>query len=378
LTAHPEQAFAEGERASRAEGERASRAEGERASRDEGERASRGDTRLLVIDPAAERWADARFADLPALLAPGDLVVVNDAATLPASLPGRIGDAPVELRLVEAPSHRPTYAVVMGAGDWRTRTEDRPAPPPTPPGTEIELPGGLVALVVSASPLSKRLVLVEWSLSGDALWRALYGAGRPIQYAHVANDYALWDVQTPYAGRPWAVEMPSAGRPLSWDLLGALARRGIRVAALTHAAGLSATGVPAIDAALPLPEDYHVPADTVAAIEATARRGGRVVAIGTSVVRALEGAAIESPLRAGPGVTGLRIGRDHQPRVVDAVVSGIHASGETHHELLAAFAGDLIGPAMRAAIDRGYRTHEHGDATIVLPGALDRLTAIGA
>ena len=352
-TAHPEQAFAEGERASR-------------------------DTRLLVIDPAAERWADARFADLPALLAPGDLVVVNDAATLPASLPGRIGDAAVELRLVEAPSHRPTYAVVMGAGDWRTRTEHRPAPPPTPPGTEIELAGGLVALVVSASPISKRLVLVEWSLSGDALWRALYAAGRPIQYAHVAQPYALWDVQTPYAGRPWAVEMPSAGRPLSWDVLGKLAQRGVRVAALTHAAGLSATGDAAIDGALPLAEDYDLPADTVAAIEATARRGGRVVAIGTSVVRALEGAFATDALRPGPGVTGLRIGRDHQPRVVDAVVSGIHACGETHHELLAAFAGDLIGPAMRAAIDRGYRTHERGDATIVLPGALDRLTAIGA
>jgi len=169
--------------------------------------------------------------------------------------------------------------------------------------------------------------------------------------------------------------MPSAGRPLSWEVLGALRARGVQVAALTHAAGLSATGDPAIDAALPLPEAYDLPAATVAAVVAANARGGRVVAIGTSVVRALEGAALRGPLEPGRGVTALRIGPAFQPRIVDAVVSGIHAPGESHHDLLAAFAGSMIGDAMRAALAGGYREHEHGDAAIVLPGALERLAA---
>jgi S-adenosylmethionine:tRNA ribosyltransferase-isomerase len=335
--------------------------------------------RLLVIDPAGDAWADARFAALPSLLAPGDLVVVNDAATLPASLRGRIGEASVELRLIAAPRGQRFAAVVMGAGDWRTRTEDRPLPPPTPVGTEIVLGGGeLRTTVVGASPISARLVWLAADRDGDALWRALYAAGRPVQYAHVPAPYALWDVQTPYAGRPWAVEMPSAGRPLTWDILGALRARGVRVEALTHAAGLSATGDPAIDEALPLAEQYDLPTRTITAIADARRRGGRVVAIGTSVVRALEGAALQGPLRAGRGVTNLIIGPGFSPQIVDAVVSGVHPVGETHHELLAAFAGDLVGPAMAAAIASGYRQHEHGDSTIVLPGALDRLASLAA
>jgi S-adenosylmethionine:tRNA ribosyltransferase-isomerase len=334
---------------------------------------------LLVIDPVADQWADARFDALPELLAPGDLVVVNDAATLPASLPARIDGGAIELRLIAAPRGRRFAAVALGDGDWRTRTEDRPAPPPIPPCTRIRIgDGALTATVVGISSISPRLLWLEPDRDGDALWRALYAAGRPVQYAHVPAPYALWDVQTPYAGRPWAVEMPSAGRPLTWDVLGALARRGVRVAAVTHAAGLSATGDRAIDAALPLPEAYDLPAATVTAIAEARGRGARIVAIGTSVVRALEGAALRGALRPGRGVTALRIGAGFQPQIVDAVVSGIHAIGESHHDLLTAFAGPLISPAMSAAIATGYEEHEHGDATIVLPGALGRRAAAAA
>jgi S-adenosylmethionine:tRNA ribosyltransferase-isomerase len=334
--------------------------------------------RLLVVDPAIEQWGHARFDALPALLAAGDVVVVNDAATLPASLPARYGAESIELRLVTAPTaaeHTGGFAaVVLGAGDWRTPTEHRPAPPVIPIGAELDVgDGALVATVVARDPLSPRLLWLEPDRWREALWRAIYTAGRPVQYAHVPAPYHLWDVQTPYAGRPWAVEMPSAGRPLTWDLLGALRARGVRVVPLTHAAGLSATGDPAIDAALPLPEAYELPAATVAAIGDARARGGRVIAIGTSVVRAIEGAAVRGPLAAGAGVTDLRIGAEFQPRIVDAVVSGIHAAGESHHDLLAAFAGTTLTGAVRDALAAGYRLHEHGDATLILPGALQQL-----
>jgi S-adenosylmethionine:tRNA ribosyltransferase-isomerase len=212
---------------------------------------------------------------------------------------------------------------------------------------------------------------VAFDATGDALWAALYREGRPIQYAHARGPLPLWAVQTVYAGRPWAFEMPSAGRPLTWEILLALRRRGVGWASLTHAAGVSATGDPAIDAALPLPERFEIPAATVSAIEATHRQGGRVVAVGTTVVRALEGAASAGGLRASSGITDLRIGPAYRPRVVDGILSGVHAPEESHFALLGAFAdAGLLGRAWAHARARGFRPHEMGDAMLVLPGVL--------
>src|SRR5205823_14213187 len=132
--------------------------------------------------------------------------------------------------------------VLMGPGDHRTRTEDRAAPPVVAAGDWITF-DGVSAIVTRATG---RLVELEASVRGDALWQRLYAAGRPVQYAHRPELLPLWAVQTAYAARPWAAEMPSAGRPLTWDILLALKRAGIAVARITHAAGLSSTG----DAAL--------------------------------------------------------------------------------------------------------------------------------
>jgi len=328
----------------------------------------RDDVRLLVVDRRTGRFTDARFADLPAQLGPTDLLVVNDAATLPASIrvSGPRG-AVLEIRLLGPTDGRRWRAVVLGAGDWRTPTEHRPAPEPLSVGDVLTLPGGLPATVAAVSPVSPRLVELSFDLEEQDLWAAIYAAGRPVQYAYLTEDLALWSVQTVYAGRPWAAEMPSAGRAFTWELLLALRRRGVRVAALTHAAGLSSTGDPAIDAALPLPERYDIPAATVEAIERTRATGGRVIAIGTTVVRALEGnAATHGRLRAGTDETDLVIGPGHRLRVVDGVVTGMHEPSESHYRLLMAFVDE---PLLRAAVDHaralGYRGHELGDATLV-------------
>jgi S-adenosylmethionine:tRNA ribosyltransferase-isomerase len=237
-------------------------------------------------------------------------------------------------------------------------------------GTRLRF-GGLEARVLGSAPLSPRLLRVAFEVTGDALWAALYREGRPIQYSYAREELPLWAVQTVYAGRPWAFEMPSAGRPLSWEILLALRRRGVRWAALTHAAGLSATGDPAIDAALPLPERFEIPAATVEAVEETRVRGGRVLAVGTTVVRALEGAVVDGRLRPGAGITDLRIGPAHCLRVVDGILSGVHAPDESHFALLGAFAGErLLQRAWAEAVARRLRPHELGDAMLVLPGAL--------
>ncbi len=330
---------------------------------------ARDDARMLVLEARKGRLHDRTVGDLPELLAPGDLLVLNDAATLPASLSGVTGSGEaVELRLAGPPQGERWPAVLFGAGDWRTRTEDRAAPPVVAPGERIHF-GELTADVVAVALLSPRLVEVRFDRAGEALWSALYAIGRPVQYAYHEQDLALWTVQTAYAGRPWAVEMPSAGRPLGWRVLGALRRRGVELAWLTHAAGLSSTGDPVLDAALPLPEQYDIPERTVQAVTRARNEGRRVLAVGTTVVRALEGAARQpGGLRAGAGTTALVITEHMRPRVIDGLVTGIHAPGESHYRLLGAFApAATLAAAARHAARRGYRPHELGDLALIVP-----------
>ena len=334
------------------------------------------DARLLVVDGAGRISHHARSA-LADLLAPGDLVVANDAATVPASLTGRhlATGAAIEVRLagrgsLAADDVACFLAVVFGAGDWRTRTEDRPLPPPLAAGDTLAL-GPLAATVVRivAAP---RLIELRFAGAADAIRAGIARHGRPVQYAHVAAPLALWDVWTAIAAQPVAFEAPSAGFVLDWQLLGRLGAHGIGFTTLTHAAGLSSTGDAALDAGLPFDEPYHLPAATVAAVQAARERGDRVVAIGTTVARALEHAAAQpGGLRAGPGVATNRLGRSTRLGVVDALVSGTHEPGSSHHELLRAFVGeatlDRIDAALRSP-SPGYRTHEFGDSVLVERG----------
>jgi S-adenosylmethionine:tRNA ribosyltransferase-isomerase len=307
--------------------------------------------RLLFIH--ANGFSDRRSSDLPSLLEEGDLLVVNDAATLPGSL--RADD--LELRLVGERPDGSFRVVLFGAGDWRTPTEHRPAPRALSLGEELRI-GNLRARV--EQQVGPRLFDVRFDQSGSELWLSLYRLGKPVQYSHLEAPLQLWDVQTSYGGRPWSAEIPSAGRPLSFAILEALRRRGVAIATLTHACGLSATGDPELDAQLPLPERYDLPQSTVDAI-AAARR---VIAVGTSVVRALEG----SQGRAGEGETDLIIDAHHELQIVDGLLTGLHDPMASHYRLLQAFAPfELLRAAYDHAEKIGYLGHEFGDACLILP-----------
>jgi S-adenosylmethionine:tRNA ribosyltransferase-isomerase len=326
---------------------------------------------LLLVADAQGRLQHAPRAQLPRFLHPGDLLVANDAATLPASLAGVHGPtgAPIEVRLAARRSlavddvHAFT-AIVFGEGDHRTRTEHRPPPPPLHAGDVLVL--GPLRARVQATLGHPRLVALRFDGTPDTIWAGLARHGRPIQYAHVQPPLALWDVWTRVAALPVAFEPPSAGFALDWRMLDQLRARGVGFATLTHAAGISSTGDDTLDARLPFDEPYHLPAATVAAVQATRAGGGRVVALGTTVTRALEHAASGTALRPGPGVADQRIGATTPLRVVDAIVTGTHEPGTSHHGLLAAFA-----PAQRLRrIDctleaHGYRTHEFGDSVLI-------------
>jgi S-adenosylmethionine:tRNA ribosyltransferase-isomerase len=335
--------------------------------------------RLLVIDPLEGRWHHSRIGDLSRWLRPGDLLVVNDAATVPASLHATRhtseGGDRVELRLAAQVGDTSWTCVLFGAGDWRTPTELRREPPPVAVGDAVVVARDLTAVVERVDPRHRRLLTVRFEQEGAALWSALYRYGEPVQYAYLDAPLALWDVQTPFAARPWAVEMPSAGRPLAWSLVESLRKQGVMLAAITHAAGLSSTGDPALDAALPLPERFDVGAATVEAIVATRARRGRLFAAGTTVVRALEGCAAlhGGELVAGEGTTDLHVDARFRPRVVDGLLTGMHQVGSSHRELLRAFAPEaLLAEAWERAERAGYLDHEFGDSCLVLPGAAGR------
>lgn len=325
--------------------------------------------RLLAIDRAQGSWKHLAFDALPTLLSPGDALVLNDAATLPASLFGRSpAGAPLELRLAAREADSLWRVAVLGAGDWSTPTERRGPPPALSPGDRLDLDGGLSARVVAADPRSPHLALVDFERSPAALLAALHAVGHPVQYSYLSRGLRIDETRTPYARRARAAEMPSAGRALRWSILLELRRRGVQVLTLTHAAGLSSIDGGALDLTLPLPEESEIPERTVQGVLETRRSGGRVVAVGTTVVRALEGRVADAgALVAGVAKTSLILSPSHQPAVVDGVLTQMHEPGESHFELLSAFAPRrLLIAAMEEAAGRGYLAHEYGDSALIL------------
>ena len=235
--------------------------------------------RLLVVDPAAGTMADFAVRDLPARLRAGDLLVVNDAATLPASLQAHATDgAPVEVRLLGPAEGDRWTAAVLGAGNWRWRTEDRPAPPSLPVGSVLTFGAAasdssppLRATVVALSDVSPRLVRLAFDRQGTRSGPP-YRRGRPVQYSYVRAPLALWHVQTAYALRP-AAEAPSGGPALTW--------RAARSEAARHRPGRDhARRGPLLDGRAArstprfrFPERFDIPAETVAAVARACRAG---------------------------------------------------------------------------------------------------------
>lgn len=325
--------------------------------------------RLLTVGPDGE-IRHRRRSDLATLFDPGDVVVANDAATLPASLQGHheAGGAPIEIRLAGwvTPGDPTRFlAIAFGPGDHRTRTEHRPPPPRLAPGDQLRL--GPLTAVIERLLDHPRLAALRFVGDQAAVLAGLAGHGRPIQYAHVPAPLALWDVWTSIAADPVAFEPPSAGFALDWRTIASWRGRGVHLATLTHAAGISSTGDPVLDARLPFDEPYRIPEATSDAIHRAKRHGHRIIALGTTVVRALEAAASSGGgVTAGAGIARNRIGPETLLSVPDAVLTGMHSPGESHYELLRAFADDgALRRAAKSTQEDGYRSHEFGDVMLL-------------
>ena len=328
-------------------------------------------SKLLYVDAAGNIRSVPRTS-LIDLLRPGDVVVANDAATLPASLRGvhEQTGSEVEVRLAARESLAADdvlrfHAIVFGSGDHRTRTEDRALPPRLEPGHRIRL--GPLTAVIEKLLGHPRLIALRFEDSIADVWAGLARHGRPIQYSHMSQALQLWDVWTPIAAQPVAYEPPSAGFALDWHLLAAFASKGIVFATVTHAAGISSTGDTELDRLLPFDEPYHIPVATEHALYRASREGRRVVAVGTTVVRALEHSAAHfGAVVAGNGVADQRICAQTRLRAVDAILSGTHEPGTSHYELLRAFAAESTLSRVDRELDtNGYRTHEFGDSVLI-------------
>jgi S-adenosylmethionine:tRNA ribosyltransferase-isomerase len=329
---------------------------------------ARDDVRLLVSLPRVEP-TDHHVRDLPQLLRPGDLLVVNTSGTLAAAVDATRPDGSrLELHL----STR-LPAGVRGGPDgtalWLVEPR-QPAVPASLPfpgdvaGETFTLPGGATVDVLARYPDSGRLWVAALHLPVPLL-DYLARHGRPIRYGHVGRDWPIEAYQTVYVTEPGSVEMPSAGRPLSPRLVTDLVARGIGVTPILLHAGVSSLE----DHEVPPPEEYRVPPETAARVNATHAAGGRVVAVGTTVVRALETVADERGVaHPGQGWTETVITPERGVRVVDGLLTGWHEPHASHLLILEAIAGrPMLEDAYRAALDHGYLWHEFGDLHLILP-----------
>jgi len=322
---------------------------------------ARDAVRLLVATRSDGAVAHHRVHDLPDLLAPGDLLVVNVSATLPAAIGARAADG-TALRL-----HAAMPAPHGGADRWvvELRREDGAAPARgRRAGERLSLDGGAAAELLATYGEGDRLWLAR--IDSRAPFPEHLGRhGIPIRYGYVPRSWPLSAYRTPYAIEPGSAEMPSAGRPLTAELIARLVARGVHVAPITLHTGVSS---PERHEA-PYPERYAVPEATARLVNAVHWWGGRVVAVGTTVVRALETVAgADGGVEAAAGWTSLVITPERGLRAVDGLMTGWHEPQASHLQLLEAAAGEaLLSRCYAAALEHGYLWHEFGDSHLVLP-----------
>jgi len=316
---------------------------------------------MLVARPGG--LVHATFRDLPDHLAPGDLVVFNDSATIHAAADGvMVGRGPVVVHV----------AATLDSGErvveLRTAPDAKRAVLDAQPGDMVRL--GRVAMSLRAPYPSE-----DSSPTGDGnrLWRAevwgnlsrhLRQRGRPIAYGYLDRAYPLAAYQNVFSSRPGSAEMPSAGRPFTRDLVTRLVTRGIRMAPITLHTGVSSQEA----GEGPQPERFEVPAATAAVVNSTRSEGGRVVAVGTTATRALESSVQRGLSVPGTGWTERVVTAEEPPQLVGGLITGWHDPHASHLLLVEAVVGpELTQAAYDAAVRAHYLWHEFGDSALLLP-----------
>ncbi len=319
----------------------------------------RDGVRLLVADRSG--ITHASFRDLGNFLQAGDLLVVNNSQTLPAAVDGTRENGRAAI------VH---FSTALDGGNWivELRTPDNTGPLlDGSTGEWVDLAGGGRITILSAyrGVEGRSRLLVARPELGQPVAGYLQRYGRPIAYGYLNEPRPLSDYQTVFTREPGSAEMPSAGRPFSGRLVAGLISLGVVLAPITLHTGVSSPE----GSELPAAERFRVPAATALLANHTRRKGGRVIAVGTTVVRALESAADgRGVVSAAAGWTDLVLDSSRPVRAVEGLITGWHAASATHLMLLESVAGTgLVSRAYDAAVASGYLWHEFGDSCLLLP-----------
>jgi S-adenosylmethionine:tRNA ribosyltransferase-isomerase len=328
---------------------------------------ARDDVRLMVVTGHDSRIVHACFRDLPEFLDAGDLLVINVSATLAAAIPARRADGTAfQLRLSTPALRSPGeswWVVELRSANGASPFGDARV------GERFLLPAGASAEIEAPAPFtsaagSRRLWLARLDLP-EPLEGYLRRHGRPIRYGYVPREWPLESYQNVYALEPGSAEMPSAGRPFTPELVTRLVARGVLIAPLTLHTGVSSPE----RGEAPYPERYRVPASTARLVNAVRGWGGRIVAVGTTVVRALETVAEpDGTVATGEGWTNLVVTPERGLWAVDGLLTGWHEPEASHLQMLrAATPDELLERSYDAALEHGYLWHEFGDSQLILP-----------
>jgi S-adenosylmethionine:tRNA ribosyltransferase-isomerase len=314
--------------------------------------------RMMVINKENGSTEHTHFHHLADYLNKGDLIILNASRTVPAVLKGRWknGEAEkeIEIRLAHRKSENIWEALIVG----ETLVK----------GEKIYFSSVFNATIIHVDPEGP-FVTLQFNLCCSDLYNQIYSLGQPVRYEYIEHPWELDYYQTVFASSPGSVEMPSAGRAFSWELLFQLQKKGVQIAYIQLHTGLSYL----LDDKWHIGprenyEEYHIPEETVVAIQKTKKAGGRVIAVGTTVVRTLETAALEDGnIKAHSGWTNLYIKQDTELKIADGLITGLHEPEASHLDLLSAFVEQpFLYKAYQEAIEKKYLWHEFGDMNLIL------------
>jgi S-adenosylmethionine:tRNA ribosyltransferase-isomerase len=321
---------------------------------------TRDAVRMLVSYKATGSLVPSSFVFLPRFLEPGDLLVINTSGTLPAAIDA--GDDDGTALVIHLSTQLEEGRWVVEPRRIVGRTTERWVGPPPP--RRLQLAAGASLTLDEPYGARGRLWVARLDLGQRTLsWLAAHG--RPIRYGYVDRTWPIEMYQNVYATEPGSAEMPSAGRPFTPEAITRLVAKGVGVVPLVlH------TGVASLEAdELPYPERVRVPESTAEQVNAAHRGGHRVIAVGTTVVRALEtSVGADGTSGAYDGWTDLVISPEHGVKLTDGMITGWHEPASSHLMMLEAITGrELLGDSYRAAVAQGYRWHEFGDVHLILP-----------
>jgi S-adenosylmethionine:tRNA ribosyltransferase-isomerase len=316
----------------------------------------RDQVRMMVLDRASGTVKHDYFYQLYDYLKPGDIVVLNNSRTIPGVIKGdwerngKLLKEMTEIRLARKKNSSTWEALILAEG--------------VKAGDEFKFSKTLQARVIG-KVFKSPLVIIHFTLSSLDLMEAIYSIGEPVRYEYIDHPWSLDYYQTVFASQPGSIEMPSAGRAFSWELLFKLQEKGVKLAYLQLHTGLSYL---LDDEYRHSPEDHHeeyfIPSESMNLLMETKASGGKVIAVGTTVVRALETAAANSCLN---GWTNLYVTSEHQLQLVDGIITGFHEPKASHLDMLTAFVSERkLFSAYEEAIEKEYFWHEFGDMNLII------------